>query len=132
MAAKSDFLRNAMLNLLYGATSFTPLTTVYVALFTGAPTAIALGAEVSGGGYTRVAVVNNATNFPAAVLGVKTNGTTILFPTATQPWGTLVAFALFDAPTGGNMLHFGTLPSIVVGMGATPGFSAGELSITES
>lgn len=105
--------------------------TVYVALFTVAPTSAGGGTEVSGGSYARAAVTNNTTNWPAAASGIKSNGTAIVFPAATASWGTIVAFALFDAATVGVLIAWGTLTTnIVVPAGDTAQFLAGQLIVT--
>jgi len=132
MAGKSDYLENKVLDFLLGGVSFTPPATVYIALFTAAPTDAGGGTEVSGGGYARVAVTNNTTNFPAASNGTKSNGTTITFPTATADWGTVVAVGIFDASTGGNLLFWANLStSKTIQNGDTAQFAAGSLTFTE-
>lgn len=90
----SAYLKNAMLDSVFGSGS---PATVYVALTVA-------GVEVSGSGYTRAAVTNNSTNFPAASGGAKTNGTAITFPTPTGSWGTPDGVRLYDDLTAGNLL----------------------------
>lgn len=131
--SKSDYLENAWLNYQYGSVSYTPPATVYVALFTVAPVDSGGGTEVTGNAYARVAVTNNTTNFPTVSNGIKTNANGIVFPTATPSgWGTVVAWATFDASSGGNMLHFGDLtPNKTVAASDQMQFPAGALTITE-
>ena len=130
--SKSDFLENTLLDEVLGATDYTPPGTVYLALFTAAPDDTGGGTEVSGGGYARVAVTNNSTNWPAASGGSKSNGVDMTFPQATADWGTVVAFAIFDASTGGNMLYWGDLTtSKTINNGDTAKFAAGDITITE-
>lgn len=109
--SKSDYLENKILDHVLGGGDYTRPATVYVGLFTTAPSDTGGGTEVSGGSYARVAVTNNATNFPAASSGSKSNGTAITFPAATANWGTVVAFGIFDASSGGNLLYWGWLGS---------------------
>ena len=109
MSALSAYLENKIADHLLGAVTFTAPTTAYLALFTSAPSESGGGTEVSGGSYARVAITNNATNWPAAVAGVKSNGVAIVFPTATAGWGDVTHWGLFDAATGGNLLFFGAL-----------------------
>jgi len=105
--------------------------TYYAALFTVAPTDSTSGTEVSGGSYARVAIANNATNFPAASSGSKANGVAITFPTSTGSWGTVVAWGLFDASSGGNLCFYGSVsPNVAVGSGVAPSFPIGSLTIT--
>lgn len=104
---KSTYLANKVLDHIYGGPDYARPATLYCALYTVAPTAAGGGTEVSLGGYARVAMTNNATNFPAAAAQLKRNGVVITFPTATAPWWTVVGAAWFDAATGGNMLEYG-------------------------
>ena len=135
MSAMSDYLESALANFVLGAQAFSKPGTVYVALYTGAPSDGGGGSEVStySTGYSRAAVTNNATNFPNAnvTTGVKTNGTAITFPTATGGWGTITHVALWDSPSGGSMLYWGALSTgRTINAGDTARFAAGDLSIT--
>lgn len=115
-----------------GGGDYTRPGTVYVALYTAAPTDAGGGTEATGGSYARVAVTNNATNWPAAAAGAKSNGVAITFPTATADWGTVVAFAILDASSGGNFLFWATLTTNrEVLTGDTPSFAIGTLVVTE-
>jgi len=81
-------------------------------VWTEATSAIESGtmpAELSGGGYARVAVTNNSTNFPATTGDTKTNGTDIVFPVATADWGQIALVTIWDAATGGNVWYWATL-----------------------
>ena len=130
--SKSDYLEDVLLDEVLGGADYTPPATVYLALFTAAPSDSGGGTEVSGGGYTRVAVTNNSTNWPAASGGSKSNGVDMTFPQATADWGTVVAFAIFDASTAGNMLYWGDLTtSKTINDGDTAKFAAGDITITE-
>ena len=127
----SNYLELKFLDLAWGAVAFTAPVTVYAALYTAAPSDSGGGTEATGGAYARVAITNNATNWPAAASGAKSNGTVITFPTATANWGTVTHFGVFDAATAGNLLNWGALTtSQAVNTGATPSFAAGALSIT--
>lgn len=111
MANISTYLANAVLDHVLGRTSYSAPTTLYVALLTSAPGPSGGGTEVStsGTGYARLAVVNNTTNFPGASAGSKANGAAFNFPFATTGWGTVTHVAVYDAPTGGNLLFFDDL-----------------------
>ena len=127
----SDFLELEVLDHVFGAAAYTAPVTLYVSLFTVAPTDAGGGTEATGGSYARVAVTNNATNFPAASAGAKSNGTAITFPTATASWGSCVAMGVHDAASAGNLLAWADLAvSKTVGSGDTPSFAVGELDIT--
>jgi hypothetical protein len=130
---KTNFERNRTLDLRYGDGTYSKPATVYVALFTAAPTVSGGGTEVSGGAYARVAVTNDVTNFPDAVAGVKSNGVALTFAQATAAWGTVVAAAIFDALTGGNMLDFAMLDAPkTIALGDTFSLPIGSVRLTES
>lgn len=131
MAGLGDTYRNFVLDTLLGNSSPTPPADVYCALFTVTPTHTGGGTEVTGGAYARVTIANTTTNFPNASGGSKSNGTPITFPTTTADWGTVVAFAYFDAGTGGNLLGFGAIASPAdVPSGSVPQFAIGALVVT--
>lgn len=141
MAAMSNYLENKIVDWLLRAQAFTPPATVYVALFTAAPTDAGGGTEVSGGSYARVAVTSSLTAWAGTqgnattVASSGTNGTTsnnaaINFPTPTANWGSIVAMGVFDAATAGNLLFFGSLTNAkTVNNGdAAPSFPAAALT----
>ncbi len=134
MGSFSDFAEAAILNHMFGAVVHTPAVTHHVALLTVVPTDAGGGTEVSGGSYARVAKTNNATNWPNASgtnPTTKSNGTAIDFPTATADWGTVAAVAIYDAPTGGNLIGWTAVAvSKPVLSGDTPSFPASSLTIT--
>ena len=130
--SKSDYLENAVLDEWFGGVIPVISSTYYVALYTVEPTDAGGGTEVSGGGYARVAYANDLTNWPAAVAGVKSNGTTVQFGTTSTSWGTVVAFALFDDITAGNEIIWSPLTApILIDAGEYPAFAPGSLSIVE-
>jgi hypothetical protein len=133
----SDFLELELLDHVWGNAAYTAPATIYVGLYTVAPTDAGGGTEVGTGtwsNYARVAVTNNATNFPAAAAGAKSNGTAISFGAATSSGAvTVVAVGLFDASTAGNLLAWADLTTNkTVNNGDTPSFAANELDITLS
>ena len=132
MGSFSDFLELELLDHVFGKAAYTAPANLHVGLSTADPTDDASGiAEPSGGSYARVAVTNNATNFPAAVGGAKANGTAITFPEATASWGACTHFFISDDPTAGNMLAHGALDTTKnVDTGDTVTFAIGDLDIT--
>jgi hypothetical protein len=130
--SKSNYLEDKINDHVLGGGDYTRPATVYVALFAVAPTDAGGGTEVTGGSYARVAVTNNNTNWPASSGGLKSNGTAVTFPTASANWGTCVAFAIFDASSGGNMLYWADLAvSKAVNSGDTASFAIGDIDVTE-
>lgn len=133
--SKSNYLENAILNAVLGGPSFSLPGTVHIALSSAAYSESATGAsmtELSGAGYSRVAVTNNATNWPAASGGQKSNGTAITFGVATGDWLTIQSFYICDAATNGNILYGGDLATArTVLSGDSCSFGIGAIVITE-
>ena len=101
MAEFTNYLENKLLDHVLNNASFTSPTTVYVGLFTAAPTDTASGTEVSGNSYARqVLSVSTASD------GVVTSDSDITFPQATGNWGTIVALGVHDALSSGNLLMY--------------------------
>lgn len=131
----SNYLEGKILDLLYSVAAFTPGATLYVALHTADPGEAGTQStnEVSGTSYARVAVTNNATNFPAASGGSKSNGTAINFPTpGAGGWGTATFWSIGDASNGaGNIYNSGALTvSKTINQGDTVSFAISALTIT--
>lgn len=130
MSSFSDYLENKLLDHVFGGDPYTAPATHYIAAYTVAPTDAGGGTEVTGGSYARVALTNNATNFPAAAAGAKANGAIIAFPTATADWGTIVAIGIHDALTGGNLLGWCTVTPQAVPTGVIYSYAIGDLDLT--
>jgi hypothetical protein len=128
MAGLSDYLENELLDHIVGKTAYT-MPTVYVGLYTSAPTDAGGGTEVSGGSYARKSTAG--ADWAAASGGAISNANAITFVTASGSWGTVTHFGLFDASTTGNLLAWGALgASKAIGSGDTASFAAGDLDIT--
>lgn len=127
--SKSDYLENKLLDHQLGKTSYT-MPTVYVGLFTAAPSDSGGGTEVSGGSYARKSTAGADWN--AASSGSSSNANAVTFVTATGSWGTVTHFGLFDAATSGNLLRWAALgTSKAIASGDTASFAAGSLVVTE-
>lgn len=110
--------------------------TLYLAVSTTTPSetggVISGVTEPSGGGYARVAIPNDDTNWNIDN-GVGENATTQAFPEATADWsGDVTHGVIFDASTGGNALWFGALTDapLTVETGGTLTFEPGQITIT--
>lgn len=143
MAAMSDYLENKLVDHLLRATAYTAPSTVYVALYTAAPSDAGGGTEVTIGSnnYARASVVSSGSawaNTQASGTGVSTgtggvtsNSSAITFLVPSGSWGTITNFGILDAATGGNLLFHGALTvSQTVNTGNTVSFAAGSLQIT--
>lgn len=141
MAALSNYLENNIIDYILRGQTFTPPSTLYVGLFTAAPSDTGGGTEVAGGSYARVSIASSMVNWAgtqgagtttasSGTSGTTSNNIVISFPTPTANWGTITHVALFDASTSGNMIIYGALStSKTVNNGdAAPSFQAAALS----
>ena len=127
----SNYLENALLNQIFRGTAYSFPGTLYVGLYTVAPSDAGGGTEVSGNSYARVSVTANTTNWAESTAGATSNSSAITFPQATGNWGTVVALGIFDASTSGNLLAWADLTtSKLIGNGDTPSFASGDLDVT--
>jgi len=133
----SDYLEGQIISYWFqnGTVASKP-TTVYVTLYTatpGDPSASGTEVVIGTGSYARVAVTNNATNWPGPTSnnGTVSNGAAITFPAPTSNWGTVVAMAIYDAATSGNELFWGALTtSKTINSGdPAPSFPIGSLTV---
>ncbi len=130
---KSTYLANKVVDHVFGKTVYTAPATLYLALFSVTPNVGGGGTEFTGGGYARVAVTNNTTNFPNGVSGGKAIGADITFPVLTADHPDAVAFGIFDDVSAGNLLAFGDISPTKECLAADiPYFPTGALTFTES
>ena len=128
MAGFSDYLEDKVLDHVFGGNAYTAPSTLYVALYTSAPSDTGGGTEVSGGGYVRqtATFTVSGTNPTTA-----SNTGAIEYPTATANYGTVTSVGIFDALSGGNLLAYANLTaSKVVSTGDVFRFNAGDLDVT--
>lgn len=120
----SDYLEVKLLDHFLGTTTYTKPTTVYLALYTVAPTDATSGTEVSGGSYSR-----KVATFNAAASGSTVNNADVDFNG--MPACTVVAIAVTDALTNGNILVYGPLTANKsLDAGDILRVSSGDLSIS--
>lgn len=120
----SNYLENKLLDHFLSTTSYTMPSDVYLALYTVAPTDSTSGTEVTGGSYARQAIT-----FHAASSGATTNDSNVDF--AGMPSCTVVALAVCDASSSGNILVYGGLTANkTLDAGDILRVSSGDLSIS--
>lgn len=125
MAGFSNYLENKVVGHVFGGSAYTAPSTLYVALYTSAPSDTGGGTEVSGGAYARQTAAFTITADTAS------NTSAIEYPTATADYGTVVAVGVFDASSSGNLLAYGNLTtSKTVSNGDVFRFNAGAIDIT--
>lgn len=145
MAALSNFLENALVDHVFRGQSWsaTSPASVWVALYTAAPSDAGGGTEVTGNNYARVAVARSlaawagtqgagtTTASTGTDVGATSNNAAITFNVPSGSWGTVTHFGILDAVTGGNLLFHGALTvQQTVNTGNTVSFAAGQLTIT--
>ena len=129
MAGFSDYLEDKVLDHVFGGTAYTAPGTLYVGLYTAAPSDSGGGTEVSGGSYARKSMP--AMTVSGTSPTEATNGAAVEFITATGTWGTVTHVGVFDAVTTGNLLGWAALTaSKTVSSGDVFRFDAGDLDIT--
>ena len=122
MSGLSNYLENKLLDHALRNTSYTPVATVYLALYVGSPTD-------AGTGGAEVAATRQAITFGAASSGTVSNSSSISF--TSMPAVTVTHIGVFDASTGGNLLLHGALASsVVAASGDTFTIAANDLDIT--
>jgi hypothetical protein len=138
-ANKSRYLEDKLIDHALVATAFASPATVFAALYTVAPTKTTAGTEVSdvGTAYARVNCGATAVGgkFSASSGGTTANDNSIVFPTATDAWGIVVAVAILDSDVvgAGNILYFGDLTAgKTVDSGDTVTFATGTLTVAET
>lgn len=135
----ADYGENYVLDRILG--SGTPATW-YLALLETAATDASTGATLDEpesaeySTYTRLAITNNVTNFPAATGGQKKNGTILTFPTLAggNTGFTAVGWALVDSGTigAGNVLCYATHAGVAIPAGVAPYYAVNALTFTLS
>ena len=101
----SNFLELELLDHALGTASWTMPVGVFIALFSANPLDDGSGAELTGSGYAREAIV-----FGAASGGSAANTGVIDFDVVTGTnWLAATHFGIFDALTTGNLLFHGAL-----------------------
>jgi hypothetical protein len=136
-SGKYQYLSQKMLNFLFNGAAFSAPGTLYVALFTVAPTISTTGTEATGSGYTRLSVTSNSTNWPVISGSTTTisNGVALTMATATGTWSSgsnMTDAGLWDAVSSGNLLYWGdlTVAKPVIN-GDTPSFAIGAFTVQE-
>jgi len=121
----SNYLETELLDHVFTNSAYTAPSTLYLALFTGAPGEAGGGTEVSGSGYLRQTAAFTVSGNTA------TNSGSIEFPTATGSYGTVTHVGVFDASSSGNLLCYAALSaSKAIESGDVFRVPAGDLDVT--
>jgi hypothetical protein len=140
-AQASDYLENLITDHLFRTRTWSKPTALYYGLYTVAPTDAGGGTEVSGGNYARVNLAPLDSNYTATQGGTSgnssgtsggtSNAVAITFGAPSASWGTVVAFGIFDAPTGGNMLIWDllTVSRLISNGDPAPSWAIGAMQV---
>lgn len=139
--SKSNYQSGKVVNEYVGGVAYTAPTHEYVALLTVTPDDTSTGSTITETDYTsytrtEVGTGNNQTDAWNAGTGTTsvtvTNKNAITFPAATgASTNPLIAIALIDASTFGNIVVWATIASTPIASGDTPKINAGAFSINE-
>lgn len=136
-AEVSDYLADKMLDFAFRNQAFAIPDTFLAAIITNPVTDVMTGSTITepgGGAYIRKEVDVNGGTPPVWDLAdtqLVDNAGEIAFITATAAWGTVIAIAICDAETVGNLLMYdNTMADQAVGNGDTMKFPAGDLDVT--
>jgi len=129
----SDYLENALLDMVLNNATSPATASVYIALYTTAPTDSTAGTEVTNAnGYARYTMTGGWTISGTATRAYNTSP--ITFPTCnTASWGTVTSVGILDSGThgAGNLLFYGDLTtSRTVNVDDIFSFPANSLGIT--
>ena len=100
----SSYLRNKLVDHSLGTTAYTKPTAVYLAAFVGDPGDDGTEVSTTDTGYARQAVT-----FAGASSGEADSNADVVFPVATDDWGTISHLALYDDDEAGNLLWYGPM-----------------------
>ena len=127
--AMSDYLANVILDFIFRNQAFAA-PNLHVALTTATVADSNTGSTISepaGNAYARV----DFADWQVAAAGALQNNTSITFPTPTGSWGSIVATAICDALSVGNVLFYdNAIVDQAVGNGDTVRFNAGDFDVS--
>jgi hypothetical protein len=132
MAALSNIFENKLVDFMFrgqalglngaSAAAGTGPANLYVGLLTAASGEAGGGTEVSSSGtaYARAAVASSLANWAgtqgagttavsSGTTGTTSNNNIVSFISPTADWGLVIQAAVYDAPTGGNLLFYASL-----------------------
>lgn len=107
----SNYLRNSIQDHIFLKKQLVNIPdSIYIGLSKTAPTPDGKNVtEPTGGGYSRLKIDRNESEFTDSVNGVIKNKLRKNYNETTDVWGVCPHFVAFDSPTGGNLLLYGEL-----------------------
>lgn len=131
MGRLADFYANKVMDMAFGKAANAFPDNYYIGLSSTEPTNIGGNVtEPAGNNYGRVLSANDAVNWPVSANRSKANGQDVIFPAATGDWGTQGFFVIYDDPSAGNFVAWGSLTEATdINVGAQAAFITGTLII---
>jgi hypothetical protein len=134
MSEASDYVENQILNCYLNQTNITAPTAIHLGLFTANPTesdeGSSGGTEVSGNGYSRVAITDKFGTASGTGGSLSSNADITGFTASGGNWGT-TGIGIFDSASGGELLFWTALDSnATVNDGDSFQISSGNLTVT--
>jgi hypothetical protein len=129
----SNYAIHKILDHVFGATTYSPVATMYLAMASTVATATAFGTEYTTGGYARKAVTSNTTNWPTSTTGGSMLNAVQIDQMASAfsaDQSDCAATALFDASTSGNMLLYQNPTPVSFITGDTPRWPVGNIGLS--
>lgn len=123
----TDNLANKIANATLRNQTYTSPANVYASLYSVAPTASTSGTEIVGNGYSR-----QVTTFAAPSAGAVSSSGNVTFSCTGNNWPTVVAFAITDASTSGNIMFYQGISPRNIKVGDSFQIDSGDLTITIS
>lgn len=107
----SNYLRNSIQDHIFLKKPLVSIPdSIYIGLSKTSPTPDGENVtEPTGGGYSRLKIDRIETEFTGSVNGVVKNKLRKNYNETTDVWGVCTHYAIFDSPTGGNLLWCGEL-----------------------
>ncbi len=138
-STSTNYQFNQLMGYVLEGVSYTPPSSLWLALFTTVPSLAGTGGvevSTSGTAYGRKQILSTGTswNGPSGTNQEYSNAADITFNVPTANWGTITGAGLYDAETGGNLLYIATLATsktVNNGDGA-PRVLAGQLKISRA
>jgi hypothetical protein len=116
---------NVALNALLGSSS---PATVYLCVYSAAPSSAGGGTEITN--LPRLAITNNATNFPAASSGAKTNGTDQTIGPASSACAEATHWGIHAHSSSDQLIWWGPMTTPrTCGVGDSIKFAAGDIDL---
>jgi hypothetical protein len=123
----TNYLANAVANAALRNRSYSSPANVYASLYSTAPTVSTAGTEIVGNGYSR-----QLATFGAPTAGAVSSNANVTFSCTGNAWPTVVAFAITDASTSGNIMFFQGISPRNINVGDDFNIDSGNLTITIS